>query len=110
MTPRASDASSGPPELRLYENEAGERVEPYAPPPVPSGAPIPRASGPSDFTRMLTPVEAPSSAPTPPAVRPNASPQPAAGGRKPSMLPLLIVVMFAFVAAATLILYIVLKK
>lgn len=110
MTPRAPEAA-GPPELRLYENEGGERVEPYAPPPVPSGAPAPRALGPSDFTRMLTPVEAPSSAPTPPAVRPNASAAPAAaGGRKPSTLPLLIVVMFAFVAAAALILYIVLKK
>jgi hypothetical protein len=109
MAPRGSDASAGPPELRLYSDEAGERVEPYAPPPVPSSAPPPRA-GPSDFTRMLTPVEAPNSAPPPPAVRPNAKPEPAGGGRKPSMLPLLIVVMFAFVAAATLILYIVLKK
>ena len=60
---------------------------------------------------MLTPVEAPTAGAPPPAVRPNAKPEPAAaGGRKPSMLPLLIVVMFAFVAAATLILYIVLKK
>ena len=110
MAPRGYDASAGPPELRLYSDEAGERVEAYAPPPVPSSGPAPRA-GPSDFTRMLTPVEAPNSAPPPPAVRPNAKPEPAAGGgRKPSMLPLLIVVMFAFVAAATLILYIVLKK
>ena len=111
MPPRGSEASGGPPELRLYSNEAGERVEPYAPPPMPSGAPAPRALGPSDFTRMLTPVEAPPAAPAQPAVRPNARPEPAAGGgRKPSMLPLLIVLMFAFVAAASLILYIVLKK
>jgi hypothetical protein len=110
MTPRGPDSPVGPPELRLYSNEPGERAEPYAPPPLPSSAPAPRAVGPSDFTRMLTPVEVAPSAPAPPAVKPNARPDAAAGGRKPSLLPLIIVLMFAFVAAATLILYFVLKK
>ena len=99
----------GPPELRLYANEAGERVEPYAPPPVPSSAPAPRASGPSDFTRMLTPVEAPPSVPPPPAVKPTAKPD-AGGGRKPSALPLIIVLNVALIAAVGLILYFVLRK
>ena len=58
---------------------------------------------------MLTPVEAPPVAPAPPAVKPNAKAEPAAGGRKPSLLPLLIVLMFAFVSAAALILYFVLR-
>ena len=114
MTPRppapGADAGSlGPPELRLYANEAGERVEAHAPPPVPSGAPAPRSSGPSDFTRMLTPVEAPPSSPAPAAVKPSAKPD-AAGARRPSALPLIIVVTFAFVAAAALILYVALRK
>ncbi len=100
----------GPPELRLYANEAGERVEPYAPPPVPSSAPAPRASGPSDFTRMLTPVEAPPSAPPPPAVKPTAKPDAGGGGRKPSALPLIIVLNVALIAAVALILYFVLRK
>jgi hypothetical protein len=100
----------GPPELRLYSNEMGERVEPYAPPPVPSAAPQPRASGPSDFTRMLTPVEAPPSAPPPPAVRPAAKPDAAGGGRKPSALPLIIVLIVALVAGAALILFFALRK
>jgi hypothetical protein len=100
----------GPPELRLYANEAGERVEPYAPPPVPSSAPVPRASGPSDFTRMLTPVEAPPSAPPPPAVKPTAKPDAGGGGRKPSALPLIIVLNVALIAAVGLILYFVLRK
>jgi len=99
----------GPPELRLYANEAGERVEPYAPPPVPSSAPAPRASGPSDFTRMLTPVEAPPSVAAPPAVKPTAKPD-AGGGRKPSALPLIIVLNVALIAAVGLILYFVLRK
>jgi len=99
----------GPPELRLYSNEMGERVEPYAPPPIPSSAPLPRASGPSDFTRMLTPVEAPSSAPPPPAVKPGARPDQAAGGRKPSALPLIIVLNVALVVAVGLVLYFVLR-
>lgn len=100
----------GPPELRLYANEAGERVEPYAPPPVPSSAPLPRASGPSDFTRMLTPVEAPPSVPPPPAVKPTAKPDAGGGGRKPSALPLIIVLNVALIAAVGLILYFVLRK
>jgi len=100
----------GPPELRLYSNEAGERVEPYAPPPVPSSGPVPRASGPSDFTRMLTPVEAPPSAPPPPAVKPAAKAPEPGGGRKPSALPLIIALIVATVAAAALILYFVLRK
>ena len=99
----------GPPELRLYANEAGERVEPYAPPPVPSSAPVPRASGPSDFTRMLTPVEAPPSVPPPPVVKPTAKPD-AGGGKKPSALPLIIVLNVALIAAVGLILYFVLRK
>jgi hypothetical protein len=78
---------------------------------MPSTAPAPRAVGPSDFTRMLTPVDAPSSAPSPPPAKPNANPQGgAAGGRKPSALPLILVVTFAFVTAAALILYVALKK
>ena len=100
----------GPPELRLYSNEAGERVEPYAPPPVPSSPPVPRASGPSDFTRMLTPVEAPPSAPPPPSVKPAAKPEAPGGGRKPSALPLIIAINVAVIGAVALILYFVLRK
>ena len=101
----------GPPELRLFSNEAGDRVEPYSPPPVPSSGPMHRASGPSDFTRMLTPVEPPPAAPAPPPVKPNAKPDAAGGGgRKPSVLPLIIVLNVALIAAVGLILYIVLRK
>jgi hypothetical protein len=101
----------GPPELRLYTNEVGDRVEPYAPPPIPSSAPAPRASGPSDFTRMLTPVQAPPAAPAPPPVKPNAKSDAAGGGgRKPSIVPLIIVLNVALIAAIGLILYIVLRK
>jgi len=111
LTPRSPGASLGPPELKLGDaNEMGERVEPHLPAPVPSSAPPPRASGPSDFTRMLTPVEAPKAAPAAPAVKPNAKAEGAVGGRKPSLLPLLIVLIFAFVAAAALILYVVLRN
>jgi hypothetical protein len=115
MTPRTPPPGShapslGPPELRLYSNEAGERVEPHAPAPVPSSAPAARASGPSDFTRLLTPVEAPPAAPAPPAVKPSVKAEPAGGARRPSALPLIIVVTFAFVAAAALILYVALRK
>jgi len=110
-TPHGTDSPLGPPELRLYANEANERAEPYAPPPMPSAAPPPRALGPSDFTRMLTPVDPPSSAPSPPPAKPNANPQAAAAaGRKPSALPLILVVTFALITAAALILYVALKK
>ena len=109
-SPRGDAQSLGPPELRLFANEAGERVEPHAPPPVPSSGPAPRASGPSDFTRMLTPVEAVPSTPAPAAVKPAPKAEPAAGGRRPSMLPLIIVIMFAFVSAAALIVFFALRK
>jgi hypothetical protein len=59
---------------------------------------------------MLTPVEAPPAAPAAPAPKPNAKPEQAAGGRRPSLLPLILVVMFAFVSAAALILYFALRK
>ena len=112
LVPRKPEASLGPPELRLFSDESGQRVEPFAPPPAPSSAPAARgSSGPSDFTRMLTPVEAAPVAPPPAAVRPNAKPEAApAGGRKPSLLPLLLVVTFALVAGAALILYFVLRS
>jgi hypothetical protein len=98
----------GPPELRLFTNDAGDRVEPYAPPPVPSSAPLARASGPSDFTRMLTPVEAPPAAAAPPPVRPNAKPD-APAGRKPSILPLIIVLNVALIIAVGLLLFFALR-
>lgn len=114
LVPRKVDAPLGPPELRLFEDEAGQRVEPFAPPPAPASAsPLPsRASGPSDFTRMLTPVDAPPAAPPTPTIKPNAKPAAAAagGGRKPSLLPLILVVTFALVAGAALILYFVLRS
>jgi diguanylate cyclase len=114
LVPRQPESSLGPPELRLFSDEAGQRVEPFAPPPAPASAaaPAPRgATGPSDFTRMLTPVEAPRAAPAPaPPPRPAAKPDGApAGGRKPSLLPLVLVVTFALVTAAALILYFVLR-
>ena len=112
LVPRKPEAPLGPPELRLFADEAGQRVEPYAPPPAPASGPAaPRAAtGPSDFTRMLTPVDAPPIAPPAPAVKPNAKPTaPAAGGRKPSLLPLMLVVTFALVSAAALILYFLLR-
>ena len=111
LVPRKAEVSLGPPELRLFSDEAGQRVEPFAPPPAPASAPASRgASGPSDFTRMLTPVEAPMAQPPRPAAKPNAKPDAApAGGRKPSLLPLMLVVTFALVAGAALILYFVLR-
>jgi hypothetical protein len=113
LVPRKVEASLGPPELRLYANETGQRAEPFAPPPAPASgaAPAPRgAIGPSDFTRMLTPVEAPPVAPPAPPARPNAKADAApAAGRKPSLLPLILVVTFALLAGAALILYFVLR-
>jgi hypothetical protein len=106
----ADSPSLGPPELRLYANEPDDRAEPLAPPPVPLGAPAPRVSGPSDFTRMLTPVEAAPAAPMAPAVKPNAKPDQAGGGRRPSLLPIILVVMFALVTAAALIVFFALRK
>lgn len=100
----------GPPELRLFTSESGENVEPYAPPPVPSRAPAPRVAGPSDFTRMLTPVEAPPAAPPPPAVKPAPKADAAAGARKPSALPLIIVLILAAIAAAAVIVFFALRK
>ena len=111
---RGPDSPSlGPPELRLYANEPGDRAEPLAPPPVPppARAPAPRGTlGPSDFTRMLTPVTAAPAPPVAPAVKPNAKPDQAAGGRRPSILPIILVVMFALVTAAALILFFALRK
>jgi hypothetical protein len=60
---------------------------------------------------MLTPVEAPSSAPPPaPAVRPAPMPDAAGVGREPSALPLIIVLNIAALAAIGLILYFVLRR
>jgi hypothetical protein len=59
---------------------------------------------------MLTPVEAPSSAPPPPAVKPAPKPDAAGGNKKPSALPLIIVLNVAAIAAVGLILYFVLRK
>jgi len=59
---------------------------------------------------MLTPVEAVPSTPAPAAVKPAPKAEPAAGGRRPSMLPLIIVIMFAFVSAAALIVFFALRK
>lgn len=106
QAPGPTPAGLSPPELRLT-NDIAERAQAYAPPPLPAAAPQP--VGPSDFTRMLTPVEPPAPAPAPPPLRPAAPAGSTGGARKPSLVPLIIVLNIALVAGAALILYFVLR-
>jgi hypothetical protein len=59
---------------------------------------------------MLTPVEAPPSAPPPPAVKSASKPEASGGARKPSALPLIIALNVALIGAVALILYFVLRR